>query len=196
MYGCENWTIKTAEHQRIDAFKLWCWRRLLKRVPWTARVSNQLIQRKSTLNIHWKDWCWSWSSNTLATWCEQLLIGKDPYAGKDWRQEEKGTTEGEMVGWHHWLDGHVFEQTSGVGDGQGSLACCSPWGRKESVTTEWLNSLVPELFLSHIAWQTTPNSVRYYELIIILAIKFIMLMNFMGQGIEQGSGSLFLPHGV
>ena len=66
------------------------------------------------------------------------LIGRDPYAGKDWRQEEKGTTEGEMVGWHHRLDGHVFEQTSGVGDGQGSLACCSPWGRKESVMTEWL----------------------------------------------------------
>ena len=67
------------------------------------------------------------------------LIGKDPDAGKDWRQEEKGMTEDEMVGWHHWLDGHEFEQAVGVGDGLGSLACCSPWGHKELDTTEWLN---------------------------------------------------------
>ena len=67
------------------------------------------------------------------------LIGKDPDAGKDWRQEEKGITEGEMVGWHHRLDGHEFEQAVGVGDGQRGLACCSPCGRKESDTTEQLN---------------------------------------------------------
>ena len=67
------------------------------------------------------------------------LIRKAPDAGKDWRQEEKGTTEDEMVGWHHRLDGHEFEQAPGVGNGQGSLACCSPWGPKESDTTEWLN---------------------------------------------------------
>ena len=67
------------------------------------------------------------------------LIGKDPDAGKDWRWEEKGMTEDEMVGWHHWRDGHEFEQALGVGDGLGSLACCSPWGHKESDTTEWLN---------------------------------------------------------
>ena len=67
------------------------------------------------------------------------LIGKDPDAGKDWRQEEKGMTEDEMVGWHHWPDGHEFEQPPGVGDGQGSLACCSPWSHKELDMTEWLN---------------------------------------------------------
>ena len=67
------------------------------------------------------------------------LLGKDPDAGKDWRQEEKGTTDDEMVGWHHQLNGHEFEQASGVADGQGSLACCSPWGCKESDTTERLN---------------------------------------------------------
>ena len=67
------------------------------------------------------------------------LIGKDPDAGKDWRQEEKGTTEDEMVGWHHWLDRHEFEQALGDGEGQGGLACCSPWGHKESDMTEWLN---------------------------------------------------------
>ena len=67
------------------------------------------------------------------------LIGKDPDAGKDWRQEEKGTTKDEMVGWHHQLDGHEFEQAPGIGDGQGSQACCSPWGCKESDMTELLN---------------------------------------------------------
>ena len=67
------------------------------------------------------------------------LIGKDPDAGKDWRQEEKGTTEDEMVGWHHWLDGHKFEQAPGVGDRQESLACCSPSSPKESDMTEQLN---------------------------------------------------------
>ena len=80
--------------------------------------------------------CWSWSSNTLA---KNRLIGKDPDSGKDWRWEEKATTEDEMVGWHHWLDGNGFEWALGVGDGQGSLACCSPGGRKELDTTEWLN---------------------------------------------------------
>ena len=68
------------------------------------------------------------------------LIGKDPDAGKDWRQEEKGTTEDDMVGWHHQLNGHEFEQALGDGKGQGSLACCSPWGCKESYMTEWLNN--------------------------------------------------------
>ena len=67
------------------------------------------------------------------------LIRKYPDAGKDWRQEEKGTTEDEMVGWHHQLNGREFEQAPGVGDGQGSLVCCSPWGHKESDMTEWLN---------------------------------------------------------
>ena len=67
------------------------------------------------------------------------LIWKDPDVGKDWRQEEKGMTEDKMVGWHHWLNGHEFEQAPGVGDEQGSVVCCSPWGRKESDTTEQLN---------------------------------------------------------
>ena len=67
---------------------------------------------------------------------KSCLIGKDPDAGRDWGQEEKGTTEDEMIGWHHQLDGHEFEQASGVGDGQGSLACCSPWGHKELDMTQ------------------------------------------------------------
>ena len=108
MYGCESWTVKKAEHLRIDAFELWCWRRLL-RVPWTTRRSNQSILKEVSpecsleglmlkLKLHqlWPPDAKSW------------LTGKDPDAGKDWRQEEKGTTEDEMVGWHHRLDGHEF----------------------------------------------------------------------------------------
>ena len=67
------------------------------------------------------------------------LLGKNPHVEKDWRQEEKGMTENEMVGWHHQFDGHEFEQALGAGDGQGGLVCCSPWSRKESDTTERLN---------------------------------------------------------
>ena len=84
LYGSESWTIKKVECQRIYDFELWCWRRLL-RVPSTARRSNLSILRKSVLSIHWKDWCWSWSSNILATWCD-LTLWKRPWC---W-QEEKG----------------------------------------------------------------------------------------------------------
>ena len=89
-------------------------------------------------------------AETLVLWppcAKSWLIGKDPDAGWDWGQEEKGTTEDEMVGWHHQLDGHGFEKTPGVGDGQGGLACCYSWGLKESDTTEWLNwtELIPDL---------------------------------------------------
>ena len=83
------------------------------------------------------------------------LIGKDSDAEKNWRQEEKGVTEDEMVGWHHWLNGHEFQQAPGDGEGQGSLACCSPWGHKESDMTEWLNwtpLLHRELFVPPSPW--------------------------------------------
>ena len=83
-------------------------------------------------------------AETLVLWppdVKNWLIGKDPDFGKDWMQEKKGMIEDEMVGCHHWLDGHEFEQAPGVGDGQGSLECCSPWGHKGSNTTEWLNWL-------------------------------------------------------
>ena len=97
MYGCESWTIKKVEHQRINAFELWCWRRLL-RVPWTARRSNQLII-KEILNIHWKDWYWSWNSNTLATWCEELPLWKRPWC---WERLKAGG-EGDDRGSDGWM---------------------------------------------------------------------------------------------
>ena len=81
------------------------------------------------------------------------LIGKDPDAGKDWRREKKGTTEDEMVGWHHRLSRDEFEEAPGVGDGQGGLACYSPWGCKESDTTEWLKSLTKFRWNQVLSWQ-------------------------------------------
>ena len=135
MYGCESWTIKKVEHQRIDSFELWCWRRLL-RVLWTARRSNQSILKEISPEYSLEGLMLKLNLQYFGPIPdENWLIWKDADAGKDWRQEEKGTTEDEMAGWHHWLDGHEFEQ----GDGQGGLACCSPWGRKESDMTEWLN---------------------------------------------------------
>ena len=80
-----------------------------------------------------------WNSSTWPPDAKNWLIGKDPGDGKGWRQEEKGTTKDEMVGWHYWLNGHESEQAPGVGDRQGDLACCSPWGHKQSDKTEQLN---------------------------------------------------------
>ena len=253
-YGCESWTIKKAEHWRIDAFELCHWRRFL-RVPWTARRSSQSILKAINPEYSWeglmlklkpqyfghlmwkasslektlmlgkiegrRKWGWqemkwldgitksvdksstssgrwcrtrkaglvpSWGHReldhkegcVLKNWCFQImvlektlespldckeikpvhpkgnepwifirrtdaeaetpglwlpdvknwLIGKDPDAGKDWRQEETGMTEDEMVGWHHWLDGHECEQTPGNSEGQGSLVCCRSWGSR------------------------------------------------------------------
>ena len=88
---------------------------------------NSQSYRKSIFSIHWKDWCWSWSANSLATWCKELTHWKkNPDAGKDWRQKEKKVTEDEMVGWHQWFNRYEFQQTPGDSEGQGSLECCSP----------------------------------------------------------------------
>ena len=126
MYGCESWTIKKVERWRTNAFELWCWRRLL-RDPWTARSSNQssLMEIKPEYSFIGRT---DAEVETPILWPPHVktwLIGKDPEAGKDWRQMEKGTTEDEMVGWHHWLNGHEFEQALRDGEGQGRLACYS-----------------------------------------------------------------------
>ena len=138
MYGCESWTVKKAEHRRIYAFELWCWRRLL-RVPWTSRRSNQSILKEISPGISLEG---RMLNETPVLWpphAKSWLIGKDSHAGRDWEQEKKGMTEDEMAGWHHWLDGRESGWTPGVGDEQGGLACCDSWGRKESDTTERLN---------------------------------------------------------
>ena len=142
MYGCESWIIKKAESRRIDAFELWCWRRLL-RVPWTARRSNQSILKEISPGCSLEGTpILNSNAETPIFWpphAKSWLVGKDSDAGRDWEQEEKGTIDDEMAGWHHQLDGHEFEWTPGVGDGQGGLAYCDSWGRKEWDTTEQLN---------------------------------------------------------
>ena len=105
--GCESYTIKKAECWRIDAFELWCWRRLL-RVPWTARRSNQSILKEISPGCSLEGLMLK-LKGTRPPNVKSWLIWKDCDAGKDWRQEEKGTTEDEMVGWHLWPNGHEFE---------------------------------------------------------------------------------------
>ena len=127
-------------HWQVDSLPLW---------PMVNYNSPSPLDCKEIQPVHPKgDQSWLFigrtdvEAETPILWppdAKIWLIGKDPDAGKDWGQEEKGTTEDEMVGWHHWLDGHGFGWTPGVGDGQGGLACCNSWGRKESDTTERLN---------------------------------------------------------
>ena len=138
MYGCESWTIKKAELWRIDAFELWCWRRLL-RVPWTARRSNQSILKEISPGCSLEGLMLKLKLQYFGHLMGRADSFEKTLIGKDWRQEEKGTTEDEMVGCHYWLHGHGCGWTPGVGDGQGGLACYSSWGHKESDTTEWLN---------------------------------------------------------
>ena len=103
MYGCESWTVKKAEHRKIDAFELWCSRRLL-RVPWIARRSNQSILKEISSGVHWKDWCWSWNSSTLATWCEELTHWKRPWC---WEGLGAGG-EGDNRGWDGWMASPIW----------------------------------------------------------------------------------------
>ena len=123
MYGCESWTIKKAEHQRIDAFKLWCWRRLL-RVP----LDSKEIKPSNCKGN--QSWIFIGRTDAEAPVYFSHLIQradseKDPDAGKEWGQEEKGETEDELVAGHHRLNGNEFAETLGDREGQGSLVCCS-----------------------------------------------------------------------
>ena len=134
MYRYESWSIKKAECQRIDAFKL-----VLVKTLW----SHLECKIKSVNPKGNQPWIFTGrpdvEAETPILWpsdAKSWLVGKDLDAGKDWRWEEKGTIEDEMVGWHHWLNGHEFEQTAGDHDGQGSLACCIPWDHR--VGHDWV----------------------------------------------------------
>ena len=130
MYRCESWTIKKAERQRTDTLKLWCWRRFL-RVPWAAKRSNQSILKE----INPK---YSFEGLMLKLKLQYFGHLKQRANSFPWCWErlktEGGDDKEEMVGWHHQLDGHESEQTPGYGEGQGSLAYCSPWGHNEADT--------------------------------------------------------------
>ena len=140
MYGCESWIIKKSKHQRTDAFELWCWRRLFEHPLDSKEI--QPVNPKGN-----QSWIFIGRTDAEAEapilWppdAKNRLIGKDPDAVKDWRQEEKGVTEDEMVGLHHRLDGYEFEQALGVDDGEGTLESCSPWGCKE-FKQDWATEL-------------------------------------------------------
>ena len=140
-----------AEHQRIEVLELWCLRRLL-RVPWTARSNQSILKEVDTEYPFGRT---DTEAEAPILWLpdeKSQLIRKDTEVGKDWRQEQKGRAEDEMVGWHHQLNGHEFEQALGDGEGQGSLACYNPWGHK---SWAWLSN-----------WTTTwPLSQCYHPIV-------------------------------
>ena len=137
MYGCESWAVKKAERQRIDAFELRCWRRLL-RVPWTTRRSNQSILKEINAGCSLEGTMLKLKLQYFGHLMLRVDSLEKTHAGRDWWQEEKRTPEDEMAGWHHQLDGHEFGWTPGVVDGQGSWHAAIH-GVAESDTTEWLN---------------------------------------------------------
>ena len=138
-YECEIWTIKKTERWRIDAFEVCYWKRLFE-----SPLDCKEIKPVNTKGN--QSWIFTGRTDAKAEapilWPHDVknwLIWKDPDAGKDWGQEEKGTTEDEMVGWHHWLNGHQFGQTPAVGDGQGSVVHCGSWGHR--VGHDWATEL-------------------------------------------------------
>ena len=151
MYGCESWAIKKAVHQRIEAFELWCWRRLFT-VPWTAWRSSQSILKKSVLNTHWKDWCRSWNSSSLDTWCKDLTHWKTPYCWKDWRQKEKVTT-----GWEDWM------------------ASWTPWTWlwANSVSSPWGESgLLQSMESQKIGHNWVPEITYFYDYLPVICVYY------------------------
>ena len=154
MYGCEGWTRKKAEHWRIDAFELWCWKRL-SRVPWTVRRSNQSILKEINPEYSLEGLMLKLKLQHHGHLTQRTnLLEKTLMMRKNWGQEQKGAAEDEMVGWHHWLNGREFEKTPGDGEGQGSLACCSQWGHKKSDTTEQLNNNNSVIKRQIIQWKS------------------------------------------
>ena len=144
MYGCENWT----EESWVP--KNWgFWTMVLEKTlesPLDCKEIQPVHSKGDQSSVFFGRT--DAKAETPILWppdVKSWLTGKDPDAGRDWGQEEKGMTEDEMAGWHHELDGHELGWTPGVGDGQGGLACCNSWGRKESDTTEWLNWIIFDL---------------------------------------------------
>ena len=181
MHGCESWIIKKAECQRIDAFELWCWRRRL-RVPWTARRSNQSTLKEISseyslegLTLKLKLQYFGHLMRRPDSLEKTLMLGK--IEGRKRRGQQN-----EMVRWHHQVDGHEFEQAPGVGDGQGSLACCIPWGRKELDTTERMNRteliVLCSLFYLKISIGTKYKFNKFIQKTLTQTLKVYLLYSF------------------
>ena len=163
MYGCESWTIKKAEYWRIYAFKLWYWRRL--KSPLYSKKCKPVNPKRN------QPWIFTRRTDAEAEapilWpsdAKSQFIGKDPDAGKDWGQEKKGMTEDEMIGCLHRLNGHEFEQNLGDTEGQGSLACCSPWGCEDQT---WLSDWTKTIWIFGLKFH------------IILFYSFIVCIDFL-----------------
>ena len=128
-----------------------------------ASLKHGHILSIMAVNIHWMDWCWSWSSNTLTTWCEELTHWKKTWCWERLRAGGEGATENEMVRWNHQLNGREFEQILGDGGGQGGLACCSPWGQKNrtwlSERQQWLKG--DHLFILCCGFQAKDRCLHY-----------------------------------
>ena len=152
MYGCESWTMKKAEYQRIDAFELWCWKRLL-RVPWTARRFNQFIGKEVSPECSLEGLMLKLKLQYFGHLIRRTdLLEKTLMLGKIEGKRRRGWQRMRWLdGWHHRLNGHEFEQTPGVGDAQGSLECCSPWGRRVrydwATKVNWLNCINSSLLV-------------------------------------------------
>ena len=178
MYGCESWTVKKAECRRIDAFELWCWRRLL-RVPWTARRSNQSILKEINLGCSLEGLMLKlklqyfghlmWRVNSLEkTWCWE-----------GWGAGGEGDDRGWDDWWHHRLYGHGFGWTPGVGDGQGGLACCNSWGCKESDMTEQLNWLTITKLIGLSNVPSKPILNTEYQVFPLISILHVLIKTYL-----------------
>ena len=151
MYGCESWIMKKAERRRIDAFEVWCWRRLL-RVPWTARRSNQSILKEFSPGISLEGMMLKLKLQYIGHLMRRVdSLEKTLMLRKIESMRRRGWQK-IMVRWHHWLDRHEFEQALWVGDRQGSLACCSPWGHRLSTEHANINIFLLKYCCFTISW--------------------------------------------
>ena len=168
-----SWTIKKGEHWRIGAFELRCWRWLLRDDSWVLDCKIKPVNPKGNQ-------FWIFIGRTEAEvpilWPPDVKnwpTGKDPDNGKHWRQEEKGTTEDEMVGWHHQYDTHEFEQAPGVGDRERSLTCCSRWGHKDGQTrlSDWTEVNENENTTHLNLWNATKAVLRRKFTVLVRTLK-------------------------